>query len=140
MAKPFPRPESYPPAFLRAVEAGAGVFPAGDIPWAPISAAKRFRQMLALLRKHPAHPAYPNSKARWSVKPTRLGLEVHISGGTTKLPSLHIPLIEAALRARSIGENPNIEPSATADNHPTTPPGASRNPAAQRQPTGENDG
>jgi len=98
MSRALPQPESYPIAFLRAIEAGAGVIAAGDMPWAPVSSARKFRHLLALLRKIPGHRLYPNAKARWSVRPTALGLEVRLSGGTDKLPSLHVPLIESALQ------------------------------------------
>ena len=98
-------PEAYPSAFLRAVEAGSGVMFAGDLPWTPVSSAKRFRLLLALLKDSPGHPLSGRAKARWSVRATPQGLEVQSTArGTPMLRAeLGVALIEAALAS---GGNP----------------------------------
>lgn len=87
---------AYPAAFFRALEAGAGVIYAEDLPWAPISAAKRFRLLIRALRLDPLHPLHASAKARWSVIPTQSGLEIK-RRTKGELPSLGAVLVESAL-------------------------------------------
>ena len=101
--RPAATPEAYPAAFSSALRNGAGVFYAADIPWTPISTAKRFRLFLSLVRKRPTHPFYENAIKRWSVRPSGLALTVCIPNEGHELVSVAGPLIDAAL---SIGENP----------------------------------
>lgn len=86
----------YPAAFHAALASGEGVMFAADLPWTPVSAAKRFRLFIKAVRLQPNHPHHASAKARWSVLPTAAGLEVkrRVKG---ELPSLGPALIAAAL-------------------------------------------
>lgn len=101
-------PEAYPAAFIATLKNGAGILYAEDLPWQPISAAKRFRLFLSVVRETPRHPLYPNAIKRWSVRPTNRALECFITDAGKEIVSLAGPLIDRAL---AIGENPNpIDP------------------------------
>lgn len=95
------QPEGYPPVFLQAIEAGAGVIYAADLPWAPISAVKRFRLCLALLRSLPGHPLHWNAKRRWSVRLSPGGFEVLMTDRGREIPRAHGAIVAAALARES---------------------------------------
>lgn len=69
-------PEAYPVGWLQAIRNGSGLFLAEDLPWAPISAGKRFRLLLALLKSMPAHPLHGMALRRWHLAPSGRALEV----------------------------------------------------------------
>jgi hypothetical protein len=78
--KPFAQPADYPIAFHAAIANGAGLLYNRDLPWSTLVAAKRFRQLLALIRAAgPAHPLHRNASHRWTVKPEGLALTVSIN-------------------------------------------------------------
>lgn len=88
----------YPHAFHSALAAGGAVLYAADLPWTPISAAKRFRLFLALIRRSPGHPLREQARKRWRVQPGPEALVLGVSNyhkGET--PSLTEALIERAL-------------------------------------------
>lgn len=93
-----PTPEAYPIAFLNAVREGHAVLHEGDLPWTAISAAKRFRLFLRLLRTLPSHPLHPGACGRWSVRP--ISGTLHLSRGPSGKATVTRPgaaLIAAAL-------------------------------------------
>lgn len=98
-------PEAYPAIFLRAVENKGAVIYAQDLPWTTISAAKRFRLFLALVKGLPQHRLYPGAKLRWSVQATSkaLVLTAYEPGERALVSARSGELIGAALK---IGENP----------------------------------
>lgn len=87
---------TYPAAFYTALASGEAVMFTDDLPWTPLSAAKRFRLFIKAIRAQPAHPLHASAKARWSVLPTRAGLEVK-RRTVGELPALGAVLIESAL-------------------------------------------
>lgn len=99
--RPLPSPEAYPSAFLAAIRSGGGVIYSEDLPWAPISAAKRFRLLLALIKGMAYHPLQVQARQRWSVKATSRALEVSTGKGMGRLAGDGPALIDAAL-ARAI--------------------------------------
>jgi hypothetical protein len=71
-------PEAYPAAFQAALRNGGAVLYARDLPWSPLSTAKRFRLYLALLRA-PAyrnHPLHGVACGRWSTRIVGDGLVI----------------------------------------------------------------
>lgn len=77
---PFAQPGDYPVGFHAAVANGAGLFYIRDLPWSTLHSAKRFRQLLALIRKAgPAHPLYQNASHRWTVRPEGNALTVSLN-------------------------------------------------------------
>lgn len=99
----LPSPEAYPSAFLSVIANGAGVLYVEDLPWTTISAAKRFRLLLALLKSLPQHPLHQMAMRRWSVHYSSRALECTATMGKGAIPSLTGALIDRALH---IGENP----------------------------------
>ncbi len=99
--RPLSSPEAYPSAFLAAIRSGGGVIYAENLPWAPISAAKRFRLLLALIKGMAYHPLQPQARLRWSVKATSRALEVSTGKGMERLAGDAPGLIDAAL-ARAV--------------------------------------
>jgi hypothetical protein len=95
--QPFPQVASYPAGFLSAVQNGGGVFYAAHLPWTPHTAAKRFRQLLALLRQSPGHPAHANAAHRWRVEATPRALVTSMQQRGVPAAYPHALLIEAAL-------------------------------------------
>lgn len=71
-------PEAYPAAFLDAIRSGSGIMYARDLPWMPVSAAKRFRLCLKVCRQYPGHPLQAQAKHRWRVEVTPAALVVTI--------------------------------------------------------------
>lgn len=94
---PFAQAASYPAGFITAIQNGGAVFYAGDLPWTPIMSAKRFRQLLALLRKDPGHPAHVNAKHRWRVEATSRALVTSMKQSGVPAAYPHAILVEAAL-------------------------------------------
>lgn len=100
MTSNFPFPlDAYPQAFHAAIASGGAVLYAADLPWTPITSAKRFRQLLALLRKQPHHPLHPNSKARWRVEPSPRALVVTLQKPEQRATRLGVALIDSAMGA-----------------------------------------
>lgn len=95
-------PEAYPAAYLSSIRNGSGIMLAEDIPWAPISAAKRFRLCLSLLRARREHPLHAQAARRWSVKVTPFALEVWVADSKTDLP----PTVGGALIAKALSGDP----------------------------------
>lgn len=101
--KTMASPEAYPSAFLSIIRDGAGILYVEDLPWTTISAAKRFRLLLALLKKSPHHPLHRNAMQRWSVRYSSKALECTATIGKGTMESLTGALIDRALK---IGVNP----------------------------------
>lgn len=94
---PLATPEAYPVAFLSAIRDGAGVIYAADLPWSPISSAKRFRICLALIRRLPGHPLYDQARRRWAVQTSATALVVSVVQSAKGEQSLTAHLIGRAL-------------------------------------------
>ena len=90
-------PEAYPPAFLTAIEYGAGIIYAHDLPWTVGSSMKRFRLLVSLLRKRPDHYLHANALRRWNVVAGKAALEITMCD-EGKLP----PSVSSALIARAL--------------------------------------
>lgn len=90
-------PEAYPAAFLSAIEHGAGLIYAHDLPWSTTSARKRFYACLSLLRNRPAHWLHDNASKRWSAKANEAALELTMHGADGLPTSVAGPLIDRAL-------------------------------------------
>ncbi len=90
-------PESYPSAFLTAIEYGAGIIYAHDLPWTPGSSMKRFHRCVYLIRGLPNHWLHSNAMHRWSVRATPAALEITMVGKQEMAPSVARVLIERAL-------------------------------------------
>lgn len=91
-------PEAYPAAFIEAIRAGSGIMYARDLPWQPISAAKRFRLCLKVCRQYEGHPLQERAKHRWRVEVTSQALIVSIHNThKDEVASLTPSLIESAL-------------------------------------------
>lgn len=93
-------PEAYPSSFLEAIEQGRAILLSENLLWTPISAAKRFRILLALLRRPEwsHHRLAPYAKGRWRVVPSARAVEI-VRAQATDAPSRLAPaLIESALR------------------------------------------
>lgn len=88
--------DAYPQAFHAAIASGGAVLYAADLPWTPLTAAKRFRQLLALLRKQPGHRLYPQAKCRWRVEPSPRALVVTLQRPDQRPARLGVALIAAA--------------------------------------------
>jgi hypothetical protein len=102
--RPLPSPESYPASFLEAIRNGSGILYAADLPWAPLSAAKRFRLCLKVCRAYTGHRLQAQASMRWRVEVTPQALVVAIHNTHKgQVASLTPALIESALNSR---ENP----------------------------------
>jgi hypothetical protein len=99
--RPFAQVSAYPAGFLAAIQNGGGVFYAADLPWTPTTSAKRFRQLLALLRKQPGHPACANAGHRWRVEVTAKALVTSMNQRGVPAAYPHGLLIEAALEGQT---------------------------------------
>jgi hypothetical protein len=96
-------PESYPVAFLNVIRDGGGVLYAEDLPWTTISAAKRFRLCLAVIRALPAHPLRGQALKRWHCNPTSRALT--LSTGPAKIDTA----MNRLLVGRALSANPMAE-------------------------------
>lgn len=93
-------PEAYPTAFLSAIRNGGAILYTADLPWSALSAQKRFRLLLRLLRSLPDHELHQKALPRWHVTAHSAALEVRpsVAAGSPLHPSPSGDLVKQALR------------------------------------------